>query len=121
MKIAIYLYNRYKKCTNMEGNIRIYRLLKGLGTDRWKWYCPSRRRVKYHLHRPYHDPSLSCLWHYNSIWFDPTGILNSIYLRTSDKDTNINKNHDLFPMSNSITDFTKTRKIWCLWSYILSC
>jgi hypothetical protein len=23
----------------MEGNIRIYRLLKGRGTDQWKWYC----------------------------------------------------------------------------------
>jgi len=27
--------------TDMEGNIRIYRLPKGLGTDQWKWYCPS--------------------------------------------------------------------------------
>ena len=30
----------------MEGNIRIYRLLKGRGMDQWKWYCPNRRRVQ---------------------------------------------------------------------------
>lgn len=70
---AIKLWYNYIIVTNMEGNIRIYRLPKGLGTDRWKWYYPSRRRVKYHLHGPYHDPSLSCLWHYNSIWFDTPG------------------------------------------------
>jgi len=43
----------------MEGNIRIYRLLKGRGMDQWKWYCPSRRREKYLFHGPYHDPSIS--------------------------------------------------------------
>jgi hypothetical protein len=31
----------------MEGNIRIYRLPKGRGTEQWKLYCPSRRRVQY--------------------------------------------------------------------------
>ena len=53
------LYN--EKCfnyiigTDMEGNIRIYRLPKGRDTDQWKWYCSSllgrtRRFGQYHFH-----------------------------------------------------------------------
>ena len=34
----------------MEGNIRIYRLPKGHGTDQWKYYCPSWRWGKYTFH-----------------------------------------------------------------------
>ena len=36
--------------TDMEGNIRIYRLPKGRGTDQWKWYLPSQRRGHYNFH-----------------------------------------------------------------------
>jgi hypothetical protein len=32
---------------DMEGNIRIYRLPKGRGTDQWKWYCPSQGQSVY--------------------------------------------------------------------------
>jgi hypothetical protein len=42
--------NNYIIVTDMEGNIKIYRLPKGRGTDQWKWYCPSRRWVQYHFH-----------------------------------------------------------------------
>ena len=45
----------------MEGNIRIYRLPKGCGTDQWKCYCLSWRRGKYQFHGPYHDPRAVCL------------------------------------------------------------
>ena len=48
--------NNYMIVTDMEGNIRIYRLPKGRVTDQWKWYCLSRRREKYQFHGPYHDP-----------------------------------------------------------------
>ena len=34
----------------MEGNIGIYRLPKGRGTDQWKSYCSSRSRGQYHYH-----------------------------------------------------------------------
>ena len=57
-KISIFISNvghnsDYIICiivTDMEGNIRIYRLPKGRGTGQWKWYCLSRRRRKYHFH-----------------------------------------------------------------------
>ena len=47
--------------TDMKGNIKIYRLPKGRGTDQWKWYC--RRREQYHFHWsvPQHKGSLSIL------------------------------------------------------------
>ena len=35
--------------TDMEGNIRIYRLPMGRGMDQWKWYCPSQRRGQYYF------------------------------------------------------------------------
>jgi len=48
--------------TDMEGNIRIYRLPKGRGTDQWKWYCPSWRQGQYHFHWSVpHDPRAVCL------------------------------------------------------------
>jgi len=40
------LYDTYIIVTDMEGNIRIYRLPKGRGTDQWKWYCPSRTTTR---------------------------------------------------------------------------
>jgi hypothetical protein len=45
--------------TYMEGNIKIYRLPKGRGTDQWKWYCLSRRRGKYQFHGPHRNPGQS--------------------------------------------------------------
>jgi hypothetical protein len=39
---------------DMEGNIRIYRLLKGRGTDQWKWYCRSRRLYLINKYTIYH-------------------------------------------------------------------
>jgi hypothetical protein len=50
---AIKLWYNYIIVTNMEGNIRIYRLLKGRGTDQWKW-CDL-------FHGPYHDPRAVCI------------------------------------------------------------
>jgi len=47
--------------TDMEGNMRIYRLPKSHGTDHWKWYCPNQRRGKYRFHGPCHDTRAVCI------------------------------------------------------------
>ena len=48
--MIIQTYNIYIIVTDMEGNIRMYRLPKGRGTDQWKWYRPIRRQGQYHFH-----------------------------------------------------------------------
>jgi hypothetical protein len=49
--------NNYIIVTDMESNIRIYRLSKGHGsTHQLKWNCSSRRWGKYHFHGLYQDP-----------------------------------------------------------------
>ena len=60
--------NNYTIITDMDGNIRIY----GLPTDQRRLYC--RRRLKYQLHGPYHDPMAVCL-----SWYCPPFNIYCVY------------------------------------------
>ena len=50
-------YNIDILVTDLDGNIRIYRLSKGRGTDEWPE--PEAREIS--ISRPYQDPRAICL------------------------------------------------------------
>ena len=84
--------NNYTIITDMDGNIRIY----GLPTDQWRLY--SRRRLKYQLHGPYHDPMAVCL-----SWYCPPYqyILCLLHWRPESDTHNINT-HNLLTESGNV-------------------
>ena len=84
--------NNYTIITDMDGNIRIY----GLPTDQWRLYC--RRRLKYQLHGPYHDPMAICL-----SWYCPPYqyILCLLHWRPESDTHNINT-HNLLTESGNV-------------------
>ena len=59
--------------TDIECNIRIYRLPLGRGTDQWKWYCPRLQLGQYHFHWSVLR-SLGSLYYSVILWILQTGL-----------------------------------------------